>query len=70
MKPTSDKARKHLSDIYTLFSANKKLTSLAREIGWSHNIVVREKCKNDLVREFYVLMTKKMWLGVPLPTTR
>lgn len=30
-----------------------------QEIGWSHNIVVLEKCKDDLQREFYIRMTKK-----------
>ncbi len=29
------------------------------EIGWTHNIVVLEKCKDSLQREFYIRMTRK-----------
>ena len=41
------------------YSKNTKLAPLVQEIGWSHNIVVMEKCKDDLEREFYIKMTKK-----------
>ena len=33
--------------------------SQLREIGWSHNIIIFEKCESDLEREFYIRMTKK-----------
>lgn len=32
---------------------------MVREIGWSHNIAIFEKCKDDLQKEFYIQMTKK-----------
>ena len=38
---------------------NEKLAPLVREISWSHNIIIMEKCKNDLEREFYIRMTRK-----------
>lgn len=41
------------------YQSNEKLAPLVREIGWSHNIVILEKCKEDLEREFYIKMTKK-----------
>ncbi len=41
------------------YQLNTKLAPLVREIGWSHNLVVLEKCKDDLEREFYIKMTKK-----------
>lgn len=41
------------------YQANEKLAPLVQEISWSHNIVVMEKCKDDLEREFYLQMTKK-----------
>ena len=44
---------------YLTYRESKKLAPLVREIGWSHNIVVLEKCKDDLEREFYIRMTKK-----------
>lgn len=28
-------------------------------MGWTHNLVILEKCKDDLEREFYIRMTKK-----------
>jgi len=31
---------------------------MVRLIGWSHNVVIFEKCKDDLEREFYIRMTK------------
>ncbi|MEZ5073136.1 MAG: DUF1016 N-terminal domain-containing protein [Bacteroidales bacterium] len=44
---------------YLTYQGNEKLAPLVREIGWSHNIVVLEKCKDDLQREFYIRMTMK-----------
>ncbi len=32
---------------------------MVAEISWSHNILILEKCKADLEREFYIKMTKK-----------
>lgn len=31
---------------------------LVREISWSNNIIIMEKCKDDLQREFYIQMVK------------
>lgn len=36
-----------------------KLAPLVREISWSNNIIIMEKCKDDLQREFYIQMTKR-----------
>jgi predicted nuclease of restriction endonuclease-like (RecB) superfamily len=44
---------------YLQYSASPKLAPLVQEIGWSHNIVIMEKCKDDLEREFYIQMTRK-----------
>jgi hypothetical protein len=34
------------------YYANKpKLAPLVQEIAWAHNIIIMEKCKNDLSRE-------------------
>ena len=30
-----------------------------REISWSNNTIIMEKCKDDLQREFYIQMTKR-----------
>ncbi len=42
---------------YTLYKEKTKLAPLAQEIGWSQNIIIMEKCKDDLEREFYLKMT-------------
>jgi predicted nuclease of restriction endonuclease-like (RecB) superfamily len=48
-----------IKNFYQVYSTNEKLAPLVREIAWSHNIVIMEKCKDDLEREFYIKMTKK-----------
>jgi len=48
-----------MRNFFTEYQSNTKLAPLVREIGWSHNLVVLEKCKDDLEREFYIKMTKK-----------
>lgn len=44
---------------YQSYSKNQKLAPLVRDIGWTHNIIVLERCKDDLEREFYIRMTRK-----------
>ena len=44
---------------YLEYQGNTKLAPMVREIGWSHNIAIFEKCKDDLQKEFYIRMTKK-----------
>ncbi len=38
---------------YETYRNNLKLAPLVREISWFHNLVLLEKCKEDLAREFY-----------------
>jgi predicted nuclease of restriction endonuclease-like (RecB) superfamily len=44
---------------FLTYQRNEKLAPLVREIGWSHNVVIFEKCKDNLQKEFYLRMTKK-----------
>jgi predicted nuclease of restriction endonuclease-like (RecB) superfamily len=44
---------------YETYSTSEKLAPLVREIGWSHNLVVLERCSDPLEREFYIRMTAK-----------
>ena len=44
---------------YLTYADNQKLAPLVREIGWTHNIAIMEKCKDDLEREFYLRTTRK-----------
>ncbi len=44
---------------YESYEGKEKLAPLVREIGWSHNLIIMEKCKDDLEREFYLRMARK-----------
>lgn len=44
---------------YETYVKHKKLAPLVREISWSHNLVILEKCKDELQREFYIKMSRK-----------
>ena len=48
-----------MRDFYLTYHSQKILPPLVAEIGWTHNIVILEKCKDDLEREFYIKMTRK-----------
>lgn len=48
-----------MRQFYETYYTNQKLAPMVREIGWSHNVVIIEKCKEDLEREFYIRMTRK-----------
>ena len=41
------------------YAGLKKLALLVREVGWSHNLAILERCKDPLEREFYLRMTRK-----------
>lgn len=47
-----------MRNFYLSYRNSEKLAPLVREISWSNNIVIMEKCKDDLQREFYIQMTK------------
>ncbi|MDY0216957.1 MAG: DUF1016 N-terminal domain-containing protein [Bacteroidales bacterium] len=44
---------------YLEYKDSEKLPTLVAEISWSHNIVLIEKCKGLIEREFYIRMVKK-----------
>lgn len=48
-----------MKQFYETYAANEKLSPLVREIGWTHNLIIMSKCKDDLEREFYLRMTRK-----------
>ena len=48
-----------MRNFYLSYRNSEKLAPLVREISWSNNIIIMEKCKDDLQREFYIQMTKK-----------
>ena len=44
---------------YETYCDNPKLAPMVREISWTHNLVLLEKCKDNLAREFYIRMSRK-----------
>jgi predicted nuclease of restriction endonuclease-like (RecB) superfamily len=46
-------------NFYSEYSNNLKLAPMVREIGWAHNVIIIEKCKDDPEKAFYINMTKK-----------
>lgn len=49
----------YMRNFYLAYTENIKLQPLVAEIGWTHNLVIMERCKDDLQREFYLRMTRK-----------
>ena len=41
------------------YRTSEKLAPLVREIAWSHNLIILERCTDPLEREFYLRMTRK-----------
>ncbi len=48
-----------MRNFYTSYTADKKLAPLVREIGWSHNVMIMERCQEPQQREYYIRMTAK-----------
>ena len=48
-----------MKGLFESYQGLEKLAPLVREIGWSHNIVIMERCSDPLEREFYMRMTRK-----------
>lgn len=48
-----------MRDFYLSYKDSPKLTPMVAEIGWTHNLVILEKCKDELEREFYLRMTRR-----------
>lgn len=48
-----------MRNFFEAYGKDEKLAQLVREIGWSHNITILEKCKDPLEREFYIRSCRK-----------
>jgi predicted nuclease of restriction endonuclease-like (RecB) superfamily len=44
---------------YLTYHQHEKLAPLVREISWSHNIAIMEKCKDDQERLYYLQQTRR-----------
>ena len=48
-----------MRNFYTTYCTAENLAPLVREISWTKNIAIMEKCNDFFEREFYIKMTKK-----------
>lgn len=49
----------YMRNFYDLYSGNPKLQPMVAEISWAKNLVILDKCKDNLEREFYIKAVKK-----------
>jgi len=59
MKGYSSSNLWRMRNFYVDYREAEKLAPLVREISWTNNVIIMEKCKNNQEREFYAGMTKK-----------
>jgi len=55
----SDSNLWRMRGFYETYRDLEKLAPMVREIGWSHNVVIMERCSDSQEREFYIRMTRK-----------
>jgi predicted nuclease of restriction endonuclease-like (RecB) superfamily len=59
IKGFSDKNLWRMKQFYQTYKDFPKLSTLLREISWSHNLAIFSRCKNVEEREFYLKMAKQ-----------
>ena len=59
MKGFSERNLWNMRNFYIEYKDNIKLQTLSAQIGWSHNIAIFQKTKDELQREFYIKMVIK-----------
>ncbi len=50
----------NMRDFHLSYVDNTKLQAMTAEISWTHNVIILEKCKDPLEREFYIRMSKRV----------
>lgn len=49
----------NMRQFYSSYKDNPKLQPLVGEISWTKNVIIMQRCKDDVQREFYIKITKK-----------
>ncbi len=49
----------YMREFYLLYRNDERVQPLVAHIGWTHNLVILQRCKDPLEREFYIRMTRK-----------
>jgi len=60
MQGFSDRNIWNMRNFFVLYNQKPKLQPLVAEISWAKHLIIMSACKDDLEREFYILMTKRM----------
>ena len=48
-----------MRNFHLTYCSNEKLAPMVREISWTKNVIIMERCKDDIRREFYIRTTMK-----------
>ncbi|AZA92998.1 Uncharacterized conserved protein [Chryseobacterium nakagawai] len=59
LKGFSDKNLWRMKQFYETYKEFPKISTLLREISWSHNLSIFSRCKSIEEREFYIKLTKQ-----------
>lgn len=59
IKGFSDKNLWRMKQFYETYKDSPKLSTVLREISWSHNLAIFSRCKNEEEREFYLKLSKR-----------
>ncbi|MDP2683377.1 MAG: PDDEXK nuclease domain-containing protein [Deltaproteobacteria bacterium] len=49
----------NMRQFYSPYKDDSKLQPLVGEISWTKNVIIMQRCKDDIQREFYIKITKK-----------
>ena len=70
IKGLSSSSLSRMKNMFEEYSSNEKLMQLVLEVGWSHNLIILKRCKNDLEREFYIRNVRKYAWSIKLLTQK
>lgn len=59
VKGFSERNLWNMRNFFLEYNGSEKLQALSAQIGWSHNVTIFQKCKDNLEREFYLKMVIK-----------
>ncbi|RPH51516.1 MAG: DUF1016 domain-containing protein [Desulfobacteraceae bacterium] len=49
----------YMREFHLAYRDSAKVQPLVAQIGWTHNLIILQRCKDSLEREFYIRMTRK-----------
>ena len=49
----------YMREFYQAYRGQPKVQPLVAQIGWTHNLIILQRCSDPLEREFYLRMTRK-----------